>query len=52
MAKPSDIRPKKVVRPTESTKDLKKPFVRKPFLTERPLKNHAGLLNLKKGLTR
>lgn len=29
----------------------KSPYVRKPHLTERPLKNHPGLLNLKAQLT-
>jgi len=51
MVKPSDIRPRKPVnKPTESVKDPKKPYVRKPYLTERPLKNHPDLLRLKKGL--
>lgn len=38
--------------PAESTPAVKKPFVRKEHLTDRPLKNHVGLLELHQELTK
>ncbi len=40
----------KIENARASVKDVKKPFVRKPYLTQRPLKNDPRLMNLKKGL--
>lgn len=44
MAKPSDIKP---LRKTQ-VKPEKKPFVLQEHLRNRPLKNHTGLMQLKK----
>jgi len=51
MATPNDIparKPQQMI--THSTKSEKPAFVRKPYLTQRPLKNDPRLMNLKKGL--
>lgn len=55
MTKPSDIPTKKLVVETKQDETPKptapkKPFVRKEHLSNRDLRNHAGLITLKKAL--